>query len=195
MSPVSVFISRKTERLYVRQAFQPVLEVPVTIKDAGEPIGTHIYTALDSTDGGRGLRWSAVTIDGRDSAQSEKPSPKGRHAAILGEGDTDPARAALDRIDIPADAAGRIAEVISPGSSLVISDEGMSAETGKETDFVILLSSAPQGGIKMRRRNPEAEWGRGSGRPNPEAQYGRWYGRPPVYPPSFGAPRNPFWPW
>jgi hypothetical protein len=31
LEPVSVFISRKTQRLYVRQAFETVLEVPVTI--------------------------------------------------------------------------------------------------------------------------------------------------------------------
>jgi L,D-transpeptidase catalytic domain len=182
ITPVSVFISRKTQRLYVRQAFQPVLEVPVVIRDAGEPIGTHIYTALDYTDGGTSLRWSAVTVDGRDSAQNEMLSRKGTHAAMLGKEETDTGRAALDRIDIPQEAAERIAEVISPGSSLIVSDESMSAETGKETDFVILLSSAPQGGLKMRRGNPEA-------------QYGRWYGRPPVYPPPFGPPRGPFVPW
>jgi hypothetical protein len=33
LEPVSVFISRKTQRLYVRQAFQPILESPVTIRD------------------------------------------------------------------------------------------------------------------------------------------------------------------
>src|SRR5260370_31623539 len=33
LEPVSVFISRKTQRLYVRQAFQAILESPVTIRD------------------------------------------------------------------------------------------------------------------------------------------------------------------
>jgi L,D-transpeptidase catalytic domain len=196
LSPVSVFISRKTQRLYVRQDFQPVLEMPVTIRDAGDPIGTHIYTALDYANGGAGLRWSAVSLDGRGADQSGKPNRKGGHAAMAEEG-TDTARTALDRIEIPRDAADRIAEVISPGSSLIISDEGMSAETGKDTDFVVLLSSAPQGGLKIRRRNPEeAQWGRWYERPNPEPQYGRWYGRPPVYyPPSYGRPGGPFGPW
>ena len=31
LQPVSVFVSRKTQRLYVRRAFQPLLESPVTI--------------------------------------------------------------------------------------------------------------------------------------------------------------------
>ena len=42
MSPVSVFISRKTQRLYIRQSFQPVFESPVTIRDA-EPAHRHAY--------------------------------------------------------------------------------------------------------------------------------------------------------
>ncbi len=46
LEPVSVFISRKTQRLYVRQAFQPILESPVTIRDADRPIGTHVFTAI-----------------------------------------------------------------------------------------------------------------------------------------------------
>ncbi len=167
MAPVSVFISRTAQRLYVRQAFQPVLEVPVSIRDADQPIGTHIFTALDYTNGGAGLRWSAVSIEGNDTGQSRG---------------ADRARAALDRIEIPPDAAERIAEVISPGSSMIISDEAMSTETGKDTDFVVLLSGAPQGGLKIRRHNPEA-------------QYGRVSGRPPVYPRSFGPPGGPFGPW
>ena len=32
-APVSVFISRKTQRLYVRQGFQPMFESEVTIRD------------------------------------------------------------------------------------------------------------------------------------------------------------------
>src|SRR5258708_17676742 len=37
LAPVSVFISRKSQRLYVRQAFRPILESPVTIRDADRP--------------------------------------------------------------------------------------------------------------------------------------------------------------
>jgi hypothetical protein len=47
IEPVSVFISRKTQRLYVRQAFQPILEIPVTIQDSDRPIGTHIFTVME----------------------------------------------------------------------------------------------------------------------------------------------------
>jgi hypothetical protein len=38
-----------------------------------------------------------------------------------------------------------------PGSSLIVSDEGPSIETGKDTDFVVVMSGEPQGGLSIRR--------------------------------------------
>src|ERR1700674_1734079 len=63
LEPVSVFISRKTQRLYVRQAFQPILESPVSIRDADRPIGTHVFTAMERTSD-VDMRWSVVSLDG-----------------------------------------------------------------------------------------------------------------------------------
>ena len=65
LEPVSVLISRKTQRLYVRQGFEPVLDIPVTILDPDRPIGTHIFTAMERTGGEAGLRWSVVSLQGR----------------------------------------------------------------------------------------------------------------------------------
>ena len=67
LEPVSVLISRKTERLYVRQGFEPVLDVPVTILDPDRPIGTHIFTAMEQTGGDARLRWSVVSLEGTRS--------------------------------------------------------------------------------------------------------------------------------
>ena len=47
---------------------------------------------------------------------------------------------------------------VTPRSSLIISDEELSPETGKGTDFVVILSNEPQGGIAMRRRSPASEF-------------------------------------
>src|SRR5260370_11576400 len=63
------------------------------------------------------------------------------------------AKTANDRIVIPPEVL-RIAEMASPRSSLIISDEELSPETGKGTDFVVLLSGEPQGGIAGRRYRP-----------------------------------------
>ena len=59
LEPVSVFISRKTQTLYVRQAFQPMMEIPVTIRDADRPIGTYVFTAMERN--GDDVRWSVVS--------------------------------------------------------------------------------------------------------------------------------------
>ncbi len=42
LQPVSVFISRKTQHLYVRRAFEPILEIPVAIQEPERPIGTRV---------------------------------------------------------------------------------------------------------------------------------------------------------
>jgi hypothetical protein len=63
------------------------------------------------------------------------------------------APAALDRLEIPEEAAALISAVVLPGSSLIISDEGPSIETGKDTDFVVFMSGEPQGGIAIRQHN------------------------------------------
>ena len=132
LEPVSIFISRKAQKLYVRRGFEPILESPVTIRDPDQPIGTHVFTAVSRSD--TGLRWTVVSLN--------EPSD---------------AKSALDRIVIPQEVLDRIAPSASPRSSLIISDEALSRETGKGTDFVAVLSEEPQGGLIMRRRQPPAE--------------------------------------
>jgi len=65
-----------------------------------------------------------------------------------------PAETALQRISIQQDTLDRINELVSPGSSLIITDEAMSQETCRDADFIVLLSGELQGGIKIRKRNP-----------------------------------------
>ena len=78
MSPVSVFISRQTQRLYVRQAFQPIFDTPITIKDADKPIGTHVFTALDYIKDGADVRWSAVSMT--SSQRRHEPESRRRRS-------------------------------------------------------------------------------------------------------------------
>jgi hypothetical protein len=162
LEPVSVFVSRKTQRLYVRQAFRPILETPVTIQDPDSPIGTHIFTAVERT--GTGMRWSIVSLVGGhadDSADEQtRPARDGRDRRDSGIGTLAAdlsAKAALDRIAIPQDTVDRISEMVSPRSSLIISDETLSSETGKDTEFVVVMSDEPQGGLKHRRPYPQID--------------------------------------
>jgi hypothetical protein len=50
----------------------------------------------------------------------------------------DKANAALDQIEIPQDVVERISKLLTPGSSLIVSDYGISQETGKDTDFIVV---------------------------------------------------------
>jgi len=145
LEPVSVYISRATQKLYVRrnthkpapdgggEVFDATIEVPVRIRNPEKPIGTHVFTAMARKNAGlntglnAGLRWTAVTID-----------------------DADDAKDALDRITIPQDVLDRIAPTALPRSSIIVSDEPLSAETNYRTEFVAVLSNQPQGGFITR---------------------------------------------
>jgi L,D-transpeptidase-like protein len=166
LQPISVFISRKTQRLYVRRGFQPVLETPVTIQDPERPIGTHVFTAMERINGDSAMRWSVVSLNsgrphGEVADARTREGPEGEPTPKE-PGD---AKSALDRIVIPQDALARLAETASPRSSLIISDEALSSETGKGTDFVVLLSGEPQGGIATRRARPAGQVWYGYERP------------------------------
>src|SRR5712691_11774272 len=52
LQPVLVFISRKTQQLYVRRGFEPILKIPVAIQEPERPISTHVFTAAETTDAG-----------------------------------------------------------------------------------------------------------------------------------------------
>jgi hypothetical protein len=162
LEPVSVLISRKTQRLYVRQAFEPVFDAPITIEDADRPVGTHIFTAMERGGDDASIRWSVVSLEGshgHGAVETHGPRLRSRvrdvDAAPI---DAEAAKAALDRIAIPQDVLNRIPG-IAPRSSLIVTDEAPSSETGKGTDFVVVLSEEPQGGIKFRHRERMIEYG------------------------------------
>jgi len=162
LQPVSVFISRATQKLYVRrptrdrapeagEMFDTILEVPITIRNADKPIGTHVFTAVAPAN--RGLRWTAVTIDGGDNA-----------------------KAALDRITIPQEVLEHIAPTAVARSSIVISDEPLHRETNYRTEFVVALHDQPQGGLAMRKRPAEVRTARRDDGSNRRSDWNSWGG-------------------
>jgi hypothetical protein len=153
LQPISVFISRKTQRLYVRRGFQPILETAVTILEPERPIGTHVFTATERISGESRMRWSVVALNREGAHGDVIEQPAGTSQGAEGEPiakQPSEASTALDRIVIPPEVQ-RLAETASPRSSLIISDEELSSETGTGTDFIVLLSGEPQGGIATRR--------------------------------------------
>jgi len=111
--PVSVFISRKEGKLFVRKGFEPVFDMPVTIERPDLPLGTHVFTAMDAKEDS--ARWSVVSMTSKASAG-----------------------AALDRITMPEEAVERISAMVTAGASLIISDHGLGSETGIGTDFIVV---------------------------------------------------------
>lgn len=140
-APITVFVSRKLGKLFVRQGFAPLFDSPVTIQDGAQPMGTHVFTAMELQNYGAAMRWTVVSVPEKSSHSERTPprSHKGRaqHTARPAVPSPD-ANAALNRIEIPQDAAERIAQLLTPGSSLIISDYGISGETGQDTDFIVL---------------------------------------------------------
>ena len=147
---ITVFISKKEKRLYVRQHFIPLFSAPVTFKDETANFGTHVFSAL-ATDGSKDLRWTVVSMPqelprtekvqtrielDRRGRQIEVPvKPHGKAPSpipSLG------AAAVLDRIEIAPEVVERISEYVSAGASLIVSDHGLGNETGLYTDFIVV---------------------------------------------------------
>jgi hypothetical protein len=137
---VAVFISRKEKKLFVRQGMEPLFDTPVELEHPEQPFGTHVFTALGFADNGARMRWNVMTIAEPPRAlMSAKIGPKAQPGGRMPDVYL-PQTAAqvLERIRIPQEATDRIAEILSPGASLVISDQGLGEETGAGTDFIVL---------------------------------------------------------
>ncbi|TYL82423.1 L,D-transpeptidase family protein [Bradyrhizobium rifense] len=146
---IAVFISRKDSKLYVRQNFAPLFDVPVTIAASDRPLGTHVFTAeVDKTDA-NALHWSAVSLPVAVRAAAREDdghvTRRLRGAAVIPVAakpviTPDSPAEALDRITIPADAMAKINEMLTTGGSVIVSDQGINqGETGEGTDFIVRL--------------------------------------------------------
>jgi len=80
------------------------------------------------------MRWTVVSMPEKSSAPHQgNPASLHIEPPML-----DKANVVLERIEIPQDAVDQISELLTPGSSLIISDHGISHETGRDTDFIVL---------------------------------------------------------
>ena len=104
--------------IYVRQNRRELFDAPIAIADPQTPLGTHVYSVDRFDARADHASWSVMTLKG-DTAAS--------------------ALAALDRLSLPDHIRRRISELLTPGSSLIVSDAGLGRETGKGTDFIVQL--------------------------------------------------------
>ncbi len=146
---VAVLVSRKEKRIFVRHAFVPLFDMPVEIDNADYPIGHHVYTALEVRDDGARMRWNVITMppqlppanasaaNAKNSTAQQKYTKRQKRVAPYDPRPASNAVQALERISIPQEAIDRISELLVPGSSLIISDEGLGRETGRYTEFIV----------------------------------------------------------
>jgi hypothetical protein len=142
MSPISVLISKKDRRIYVRQGLSPLFDAPIEIRDPDAPLGSHLYIATAAKDDGSSLKWSVLSMPEAQTERRKSLASADAKADI--SWDWRPASAtpseALERVDIPKDVRERIAERLWTGASLIISDQPVSGETGNDgTDLTIKL--------------------------------------------------------
>ncbi len=148
---IAVFVSRKDSKLYVRESFKPQFDVPITIAPSDRPLGTHVFTAEADKKDPNLLRWSVVSlpVTARNAARTDEDDRAARRRKVAGGAlagakplpvPNSPAEA-LDRITIAPEAMARIAEVLTTGSSIIVSDHGIDqgGETGEGTDFIVPL--------------------------------------------------------
>ena len=146
---IAVFISRKDSKLYVRQNFAPLFDAPITIAASDRPLGTHVFTAQIDSNDANVVHWSVVSLPVRSPHatwrdENERAPPWHKIASAVVEAKplpvSDGPTEALDRVIIPPDAMARIAEALSTGASIIVSDQGVGGgETGEGTDFIVSL--------------------------------------------------------
>ena len=146
-----MFVSRKDSKLYVRENFKPQFDVPITIAPGDRPLGTHVFTAEADKKDPNLLRWSVVSlpVTARNAARTDEDDRAARRRKVAGGAPPRPSRAGAEQrrpkrwtaSPSPPEAMARIAEVLTTGGSIVVSDHGINqgGETGEGTDFIVPL--------------------------------------------------------
>jgi hypothetical protein len=147
-TPIAIFVSRKTQRIYVRQNFAPLFDAAISIDHPEQPLGNHVFTALGYLTDGSTFRWDVVSLPGAPP-KPKQVEIKDRYGRVVRReqivekqvgslpAPQTPAEA-LARLEIPQNIVDRISEMMVPGSSLIVSDQGLGDETGEGTDFIVV---------------------------------------------------------
>ncbi|WP_072396945.1 L,D-transpeptidase family protein [Hyphomicrobium sp. CS1GBMeth3] len=169
--PVSVFVSSATGTVSVRQGNEEVLTVEATIENPDVPLETFMFTAVKWKDESAQteLVWHATEVTDDENAMFASVSDEGssrrnrqaQSAPLPPETDADKAARTLDRIKIPREVSDRIAEVVKPGSVLIVSSYDVSRSEMKYpgTDFIVQM---PEVVAKITKPTP---------RPSPREEY------------------------
>lgn len=139
---ISVFVSLRAQRLYVRQGTEPVLEAPISVAPLPGPVGTHVFTAMRYGEDPNTFDWRLVSAQVPSAGKTfldDVRKRRGDAAAPAGNLSVRMATAALSAFTIPDDIMSMISERARPGASLIVSDRELpDHENGSGTEFVVL---------------------------------------------------------
>lgn len=145
-APISVLVSKKDRKIYVRQGLTPLFDAPASVRDPEVPLGSHLFIATAAKDDGKDLDWSVLSLPPRVAEARNERRKKGsglfeeRSASAPLRGSSSGPAEALERIEIAQEVRDRIAERLWLGGSLIISDQPPSVETGAVgTDLTVKL--------------------------------------------------------
>ncbi|WP_244466071.1 L,D-transpeptidase family protein [Hyphomicrobium sp. GJ21] len=139
---ISVFVSLRAQRLYVRQGTEPVLEAPISVAPLPGSVGTHVFTAMRYGEDPNTFDWRLVSAQVPSAGKTfldDVRKRRGDAAAPTGNLSVRMATAALSAFTIPDDIMSMISERARPGASLIVSDRELpDHENGSGTEFVVL---------------------------------------------------------
>jgi len=103
--------------LRVRRKFREVYQAPVRLLEAQADIGTHVFLALDFELGDPSVDWLAISAEGARGGSPEE---------------------VLDRLVLPERVRTDLEAMLTPGTSLIMTDRGFQRHTDLGTDFVVI---------------------------------------------------------
>lgn len=131
-------------QLYIRQGFKEVLSIPVGIHNPNVELGTHLFTVTALNPQTGAASWQVISL------RNELSNAMRQRFGITS---TEPrtasdAKNVLDRIDMSEQLRAQINAMLTEGSSMTITDDGISPETAPHgTDFITLTRSNQSGPI------------------------------------------------
>lgn len=106
-----------TATLRVRRKFRDIYSAPVHLDRPDVPIGTHMFTALGFEENSHSVQWMGVTAEDKTGVTPET---------------------VLNRVRLPEKVLRDVERMLTPGSSLIVTDRSYRRNTGLGTDFVVV---------------------------------------------------------
>lgn len=131
---VSAIISTVEKRIVVFINGVPAFEDKVTLQQPDLPFGTHVFNLTGPSDDPAKLKWMAVDLSpGTVTDLGEDDAGAAQASALL-------YAATIHRVDVSDATAHRLAALLHPGTTMVITDKPVGADTYSAPGFTIMTT-------------------------------------------------------